>query len=201
MSNPTFAESFCAHNQIPPEQFAREVFKRVLYRRARWVSWLLPLIWRGYFAADFDLIYGVERLRRVRAFAIEVDRFNEHPANRGFLRRTLGLRVSTCRLRALVRESLPRAEECAELVRAARSGTVVPFEIEAPLPAGCPGGLSDRNRVKRRRPVASAPGLARMRWTPVVFGSSMEPTLTYQSSTEYSSGVTFTDPLRESASA
>lgn len=203
MSSPTFAESFCAQNQIHPEQFAREVFKRSLYRRARWVSWLLPLIWRGYFAADFDLIYGVERLRRVRAFAVEADRFNDHPANRGFLRRTLGLRVSTCRLRALVREALPRSEECAAPVSATRTGTIVPFEIEAQLPAGCPGGLSERNRPQRRKPAPTFPAAAksRVQWNAFAGVSSMEPTLTYQACTEYSAGVTFAEPMRESAGA
>lgn len=112
MSNtPTFAESFCAQKQIAPEQFAREVFGRSLYRRALWLKWLLPLLKKNYFTADFDLIYGVERLRRLRDFATEAERFNEHPANRGWLRRTLCLRVSTKRLRALIRDTLERPEE------------------------------------------------------------------------------------------
>jgi len=128
MNTLTFSEIFCAQNQIPPEQFARVVFNRVLYRRARLVSWLLPLLKGNYFAADFDLIYGVERLRWMREFTSEAERFNEHPANRGWLRRTLYLRISTKRLRALIRDTLPRTEE-----NGSRSGLPVKEEPTGPV--------------------------------------------------------------------
>ncbi|MBC8041183.1 MAG: hypothetical protein H7Y06_11620 [Opitutaceae bacterium] len=81
------------------------------------MKWMLPTLRQNHFAADFDLIYGVERLTRMRDFAAEVERFNEHPANRGWLRRSMLMRASTSRLRALIRETLPhlsgglRAEE------------------------------------------------------------------------------------------
>lgn len=107
MSDPTFAECFCAKNNLTREQYAREVFNRVIYRRVLWVKWLLPMLNRNHFAADFDLIYGVERLRRLREFSAEAERFNEHPANRGWLRRGMMMRVSTSRLRTLIRETLP----------------------------------------------------------------------------------------------
>lgn len=132
MSSLTFGECFCQKNNIPPEQFARAVMCRVLYRRTLAVRWLLPLLSRNYFSADFDLIYGVERLRRLRDFAAEAERFNEHPANRGWLRRTLRLRVSTTRLRSLIRETLPRGaggSRSGLLPGAGESAT--PFELEA----------------------------------------------------------------------
>lgn len=139
MSSPTFAECFCAKHNIPREEFARFVFNRVLYRRTHVVKWLLPLLDHNYFAADFDLIYSVESLRRNRDFALEVQRFNEHPANRGWLRRTMCLRVSTARLKRLVRETLPRAARTAEDHGAEdNDGTVVPFEF-----AGRAGENSD----------------------------------------------------------
>jgi hypothetical protein len=111
MNEPTFAECFCAKHNIPPEKYLRAVFVRVLYRRTLPVRWLLQMLNPNYFAADFDLIHGVERLRRMRGFAVEVERFNEHPVNRGWLRRRLLLRVSTARLRALIRDTLPGAEQ------------------------------------------------------------------------------------------
>lgn len=129
MSNPTFAECYCVKHNIAPEEFARAIFNRALYRRALLVKWLLPLLHQGYFAADFDLIYGVERLRRVRDFATEAERFNEHPANRGFLRRTLCLRVSTNRLRALIRETLPRSAAGASSGPRASAGSATPFQM------------------------------------------------------------------------
>ena len=108
MSEPTFAECFCAQNQIKPADFARCVLKRSLTPQTRWVRWFLPLIEPAHFTADFDLIYSVGELRRLREFPDEVTRFNAHPANCGWLRRKLGLRVSSRRLRGLVRTTLPR---------------------------------------------------------------------------------------------
>lgn len=121
MRTPTFAESFCAQHRIAPEQFVQAVFKAALYRRARVFAPILHFFSHDYFAADFDLIYGVEHLRRVRDFTAEAERFNEHPGNRGWLRRRLCLRVSTKRLKALIRETLAHS--------AVRSGaTASPFE-------------------------------------------------------------------------
>lgn len=129
MSNPTFSECFCARYNIPPEQFAREVFRMCIYRRTRLFKWLLPLINQNHFAADFDLIYGVERLTRMRDFVTEAERFNEHPANRGFLRRKLCLRVSTTRLKALIKETLPRKAAGASADLSVEKGSSTPFEV------------------------------------------------------------------------
>jgi hypothetical protein len=130
MSDLTFAECFCAKNNLRPEQYAREVFDRVIYRRVIWVKWLLPILRQNHFAADFDLIYGVERLRRMRDFASEVERFNEHPANRGWLRRSMLMRASTSRLRDLIRETLPHLSAGGRADEAAGRGaeTAVPFQ-------------------------------------------------------------------------
>ncbi|HSI09488.1 MAG: hypothetical protein ACAH89_07915 [Rariglobus sp.] len=120
MSDPTFAECFCVKNNLTSDEYAREVFNRVVYRRVLWVKWLLPILSHNHFAADFDLIYGVERLKRMREFPSEAERFNEHPANHGWLRRSMLMRASTTRLRALIRETLPhlsgnvRADESVE---------------------------------------------------------------------------------------
>ncbi len=125
MSDPTFAECFCAKYNLPRDQYARAVFRKSLYRRTHFFRWLLPLIDRSYYAADFDLIYGVEHLRRLRDFKTEAERFNDHPANRGWLRRTFCLRVSSCRLKALIRETLPvRERESRSMVSKSRPSEV-----------------------------------------------------------------------------
>lgn len=134
MSNSTFAECFCAKNNIPPEEFARAVFNRSLYRRTHLVKWLLPLLNQSYFVADFDLIYGVERLTRMRDFVTEAERFNEHLGNRGFLRRTLCFRVSTGRLKALIRETLPHKAGGTAPGLPDDKKTSVPFEMAAARP-------------------------------------------------------------------
>jgi len=106
MRNPTFAECFCEKYDIPREKYARAVFNRVLYRRTHLFKWLIPWFMPNYFTADFDLIYGVENLRRLREYIPEVDRFNDHIANHGWLRRAFCLRVSTGRLKRLIRETM-----------------------------------------------------------------------------------------------
>jgi hypothetical protein len=107
----------------------RAVFKRALYRRTHLLKWLLPMVHPNYFVADFDLIYSVERLTRIRDFGTEAARFNEHPANRGFLRRTLCFRVSTSRLRGLIRESLPRTSTPSKKESTEEDVSAVPFEM------------------------------------------------------------------------
>lgn len=118
---PTFGESFCALHGIPPEKFARTIFRRALYRRTLLFTWLLQFLKQDYFSADFDLIYGVERLRRLRDFKLEASQYNEHPANRGWLRRRLRLRVSTHRLKALIKETLPSHDQAVKT-----DGTLMP---------------------------------------------------------------------------
>lgn len=65
---------------------------------------------KNHFAADLDLVRAAGRLRRLRDLADEIADFNHHPANVGFWRTQLKLRLSTTRLRALMRATLPRAD-------------------------------------------------------------------------------------------
>lgn len=128
MRNQTFAECFCAKYQVPREKYARAVFNRVLYRRTHLFRGLLKAFVPGYFAADFDLIYGVENLKRLREFVSEVDRFNDHVANHGWMRRTFCLRVSTSRLKNLIRETMPaRASQTSPGLPGAEDESMVPF--------------------------------------------------------------------------
>lgn len=129
---PTFADCFCAKHRIPREKYARAVFNRTLYWRAQPFRWLLTMMHPNYFVPDFDLIYGVENLRNLRDFVVEAERFNQHPANRGWVRRTICMRVSTGRLKRLIRETLPpRTKRSASpTASAADNATAVPFQVE-----------------------------------------------------------------------
>jgi hypothetical protein len=109
MTHPTFAERYCELNGIAPAQFADSVLRRALYPQARLLLPLVQVLAPNYFAADFDLIGATARLRRTRDFASEADQFNYHPANIGFLRRTLRIRLSTTRLKQLLRTTLGRS--------------------------------------------------------------------------------------------
>ncbi len=165
MRTVTFAECFCAKHNIPPEKFTHAVFNRVLYRRTHLFRWLLPLIDSHYFAADFDLIYSVEQLSRMRDFVTEVERFNDHPANRGLLRRTFCLRVSTSRLKALIRKTLPEkargANHAAEGLSTAPFEASVPAMLESPTCEGVKAGDGLRGGSSEQRRPETAVGLLR----------------------------------------
>ncbi|MEI6861501.1 MAG: hypothetical protein WCL04_04535 [Verrucomicrobiota bacterium] len=107
MASPTFAEAWCAKHGIAPADFAAAVLPRVLHLPARLVMPLCRFFNANHFAADMDLVRAAGALRRVRDLADEITDFTHHPANTGFLRRVLRLRVSTHRLRALMRATLP----------------------------------------------------------------------------------------------
>lgn len=130
MSSPTFEESFCQQHGIGRERFVRVVLKQTLYRRARAVGWFFAIFNGDYYAADYELISAVGQLRRLRDFNNEAERFNYHPANRGWLRRKLCIRVSTNRLRQLVKATLPPSSATANDTVA---GTAMPFG-SAPAP-------------------------------------------------------------------
>ena len=88
-----------------PEAYEAEVMKRSLYPLARVIRWLLALI-PDYFLADRAFLASVGRMTRRRDFGLEEIEFVHHPANRGYLRTQLKLRVSARRLHRLVRAVL-----------------------------------------------------------------------------------------------
>ena len=109
MATPTFAEAFCSQRGIPLEKYGDAVFWRTLYKRAIPFIWLLPLLHIDHFTADLDLIKSVGQLRQLRGFAFEAERFREHPCNRGSLRWRFCLRISTSRLRTLMKTTFEKA--------------------------------------------------------------------------------------------
>lgn len=97
-----FSGQFCRQFKVSPDRYRAAVLKRTLYPAARMLRPVLRLIDRDYFSADQDYIDSVGRIQRARELPNESHEFNHHPANRRFLRRTLRLRVSVGRMRALV---------------------------------------------------------------------------------------------------
>ena len=101
----TFAEKFCSDHKLEAEQYRTEVFVRVLYPGTARVQSLLKWI-PGYFEADYEFIDGVGRITSLKGFDGEEGDFSRHAKNRGFMRRTLKLRVSGRRLKSLVYATL-----------------------------------------------------------------------------------------------
>ncbi|MBM3856127.1 MAG: hypothetical protein FJ399_23710 [Verrucomicrobia bacterium] len=100
----TFAEKFCRQRNVHPADFEQVVLRLTLRPAARFLRPLLGLN-RDYFASDRELIRDVGRIKRVEDFAAEAEDFSYNPYNRGFLHRTLRLRISRRRLRDVVRQT------------------------------------------------------------------------------------------------
>jgi hypothetical protein len=111
----TFAEHFCAINNLPPERYTEEVLRRSLYPAARILQPVLGLN-PGYFESDVEFVSCVGRIKRLRDFDQEAYAYIQYPKNRTFLRRHLKLRASVGRLQALVHRTL-------------RTGSRQPFSV------------------------------------------------------------------------
>ncbi|HVU25299.1 MAG TPA: hypothetical protein VHE13_14315 [Opitutus sp.] len=103
----TFREAYCTKHQCPPAEFAARVFWHTLYRHALFVAPLL--IWLNYdfFSPDRSLIGHAGDATSVSRIRDEVRDYFWDSSNRGWLRRTLRLRVSGQRLKNLSRQYLP----------------------------------------------------------------------------------------------
>jgi hypothetical protein len=104
----TFAERFCRHHRIPPERYRFAMFCRCMYWRALILSPVLWLLRKEHFGADFELISNVGFICKREELDVEIDAYAMHVDNRNFSRRVLRLRISTKRVRHVVK-SLMRA--------------------------------------------------------------------------------------------
>lgn len=139
MTEKTFAELYCEKHGLRAEDYETVVLRRALYPHARLLAPFLRLMRPEYFAADLDFVRSVARLRRFREFFYESEEFAHHPANRGFSRLTVNLRISSRTLRRMVRATLhPELEPDAD------DHTAVPF--------GGPEAAKNGGSAKDKRP-------------------------------------------------
>jgi hypothetical protein len=103
----TFEEKFCAEYGVARERYEDAVFWRCLHRPAWVFAAVLRMVSSEYFAADYDLIRGVGRLRTAERLGDELDNFYSHLGNHGFFRRRLRMRISVRRLITIVHVLLP----------------------------------------------------------------------------------------------
>lgn len=104
------AEEFCRQRGLPADGFERALLQETLYpaaRRARFFLGLIP----NYFEPDLQFVSYVGRLRRLVDLRNEETDFNSDRANRGFFRGTLRLRISTRRMRQVVRQTLRQSDD------------------------------------------------------------------------------------------
>lgn len=124
----TFAELYCERKGISIDDYSKEVLWAGLYLHARPLAVLINLVHRDYFAPDRDFVEDVGRLRHYHDFIGSGLDFSHHPENRGFLRSVLKVRVSTEKMRQLVKSHL-REKETAH-PDLADKGTLEPFHNE-----------------------------------------------------------------------
>ncbi len=124
MTEKTFAELYCEKHGLRAENYEHAVMNRSLYFHARLLAPLVSFLWPQHFAADLDFVRSVARLRRYREFFFESEEFAHHPANRGFWRLTAHVRISSRKLRRIVRSTLHQEVEVE-----ADDHSAVPFQI------------------------------------------------------------------------
>jgi hypothetical protein len=107
----SFREAFCERFACPPEEFEKRVLRRALYRRSRPLSALLYSWNPRFFDLDLRTIRQLGLARSSEEFRAEIDSFRfESRMQRGFLKRTLRLRISGKRLMRLLEEVAPARE-------------------------------------------------------------------------------------------
>ena len=127
MKSVRFIDLYCQQHGIDAAEFGAHIFERALYPQARPLTGVLGLIRRDYFQADRFFIDDVSRMQRYEDFhAIGVD-YSQHHSNGWFLRRVLRLRVSTERMRRIVREVFKGS-----VMEPEPLDTIAPFLPEAP---------------------------------------------------------------------
>lgn len=99
---PTFKELFCSQRGCAPKAYARAALGACLRIPARGLRLPLRVVAPDFFTADLDLINNVGRLTSPFELDLDITEYRYHPFNQNRLRRTLGLSLSTSRLRRLV---------------------------------------------------------------------------------------------------
>jgi hypothetical protein len=109
-SKPTFKQRFLEKTGGHPDDFIRDVLRLTLPLHARLLLPLARILEQSVLAADYDLISDLAQLTSRREFSDSVGVRRFHPANRGFLRKVIRVRVSIARLHRLVYDVMRPAD-------------------------------------------------------------------------------------------
>lgn len=104
-------ELYCSQHQIDPKDFPKVVFRQALYPHTRPFVTLIAVFQRYHFAADHAFIDSISRIKRYQNFRSCAEELARHPLNRGFLRHGLRLRLSSNRLRTIIKTVMPKKDE------------------------------------------------------------------------------------------
>lgn len=129
---PLFITLYCRRRGIAPSAFARDLLLRSVYPQTRLMVGLLTQLNPGHFEADLEFIVDVGQLRRRVDFGDAAESYLSHPANKGFLRRKLKLRISVRRMLEIVTAELPQQLPAELRERLQAKDSLTPFEQEEP---------------------------------------------------------------------
>ena len=107
----TFAQLYCSRRNLRPNEFTRAALAESLHWPARLLYLPLRIIHPDFLAADLDLINNAGRLRSPYELDLDITEYRYHPFNQSRLRRSLGVWLSTSRLRRLVFHTFLHEEE------------------------------------------------------------------------------------------
>lgn len=110
LTKPTFKQRFTEKTGGSPDDFTRDLLRQTLPPHARILLPLVSIFDQKVLAADYDLIFDIAQLTSRREFAASVCVRRFHPANRGFLRKVVRVRVSIARLHRLVYDTMRPAD-------------------------------------------------------------------------------------------
>lgn len=101
-TKPTFKQLFIEKTGGNAEHFTRDVLWRTLPIHARILLPFARIFDPAILAADYDLIEDIGLLSSRREFSDSASSRRFHPANHGFLRKAVRIRVSISKLHRLV---------------------------------------------------------------------------------------------------
>ena len=146
-----FRQIYCSRNGITEADYAEHLLQKALPVHARAFRLFSFVMFqnKNHFRADFDFINNVGCLRHYRDYNQSVDEFFVHPWNqRTLLRGFLRLRVSTHRVRQIVREQLKTKAKTEQQPAAEHSSAPASLGTATPVSAQTTTGiLSDEHKV------------------------------------------------------
>jgi hypothetical protein len=159
-----FRQIYCSRNGITEADYAEHLLEKALpiHARAFRLFSIVTFQNKNHFRSDFDFINNVGCLRHYRDYNQSVDEFLVHPWNqRTLLRGLLRLRVSTHRVRQIVREQLKTKAKTEEQPAAEHSSAPASLGTAAPVSdQNTPSILSDEHKAlikERLEQIAPAP--------------------------------------------
>ena len=124
----SFMMRYCRTRGVLPAAFANQLLLETLYPHARPLLGLLTQLNPDHFRADYEFIEDVSRMQHHTDFGDAVECYITHPANAGFLRRRLRLRISVRRMLRLANDVFPQELREELRVRLQKKNTLTPFD-------------------------------------------------------------------------